>query len=264
MIHTIVLFRGLGNFNPNVINRVMAKITDLPDMGASGYIAKRICSLEIAEVTGKRHDAVIRDIRNLLSQGVNAHNFVEDEYLDKKGEKRPCYQLTKKGSLILASGYDAKLREAIIDRWEVLEKQRIAEERDPSISVSKAVTAWKHQGKSDQWITTRTQGIVQRHVYTDTLRNHGVENRGYADCTNAIYKPILGGTKKEVEKERNLPEKTKFRDTLTGLELAAVTLSECLATERIEKYDAQGNTQCVEHSSIAATNVSKAISASIE
>lgn len=69
----------------------------------------------------KRHDAVLRDIRNLLEQGVNAHNFVAVEYVDAKGEKRPCYQLTKKGCLILASGYNAVLREKIIDRWEELE-----------------------------------------------------------------------------------------------------------------------------------------------
>ena len=81
-------------------------------------------SLEIARLTEKRHDAILRDIRNLLNQGVNAHNFVEVEYTDKKGEKRPCYELTKKGCLILASGYDAKLREKIIDRWEELEKEK--------------------------------------------------------------------------------------------------------------------------------------------
>ena len=81
-------------------------------------------SLEIAELTGKRHDAILRDIRNLLSQGVNAHNFVAVEYTDKKGENRPCYNLTKKGCLILASGYDAKLREKIIDRWEELETEK--------------------------------------------------------------------------------------------------------------------------------------------
>ena len=37
----------------------------------------RMSSLEIAELTGKRHDVILRDIRNLLKQGVNAHNFVE-------------------------------------------------------------------------------------------------------------------------------------------------------------------------------------------
>ena len=81
-------------------------------------------SIQISELTGKRHDAILRDIRNLLRQGVDAHNFVEVEYTDKKGEKRPCYELTKKGCLILASGYDAKLRERIIDRWEELETEK--------------------------------------------------------------------------------------------------------------------------------------------
>ena len=53
-------------------------------------------SLEIAELTGKRHDAILRDIRNLLNQGVNAHNFVEVEYTDKKGEKRLVMNLQRK------------------------------------------------------------------------------------------------------------------------------------------------------------------------
>lgn len=83
--------------------------------------AQSMSSLQISEITGKRHDAVLRDIRNLLEQGVNAHNFVAVEYTDAKGEQRPCYHLTKKGCLILASGYNAVLREKIIDRWEELE-----------------------------------------------------------------------------------------------------------------------------------------------
>ena len=78
-------------------------------------------SLEIAEVTGKQHAHIMRDIRSLLDQGVNESNFGLVEYKDKKGETRPMYRLTKKGCLILASGYDAVLREKIINRWEELE-----------------------------------------------------------------------------------------------------------------------------------------------
>lgn len=78
-------------------------------------------SLEIAEVTGKQHQHVMRDIRAILNQGVDASNFGLTSYTDKSNRQSPCYKLTKKGCLILASGYDAILREKIINRWEELE-----------------------------------------------------------------------------------------------------------------------------------------------
>lgn len=80
-------------------------------------------SKEIAEITGKRHSDVLRDIRNLVEQleDDNERNFALVEYTDGKGEKRPMYELSKKGCLCLASGYDANLRMKIINRWEELE-----------------------------------------------------------------------------------------------------------------------------------------------
>ena len=75
-------------------------------------------SLEIAEVTGKQHQHIMRDIRAILSQGVDASNFGLTSYTDKSNRQSPCYELTKKGCLILASGDDALLREKIINRWE--------------------------------------------------------------------------------------------------------------------------------------------------
>lgn len=41
-------------------------------------------TLEIAEFTGKQHKNVMRDIRELLEQGVNQLNFEPVEYTDKK------------------------------------------------------------------------------------------------------------------------------------------------------------------------------------
>lgn len=86
-------------------------------------------SLQISEITGKRHADVMRDIRVLLEQGVSERNFALSSHNQPQpngGFKNlPCYYLTKKGCLILASGYDAKLREKIIDRWEQLERQNL-------------------------------------------------------------------------------------------------------------------------------------------
>lgn len=88
-------------------------------------------SLEIAEVTGKNHAHVMRDIRALLDQGVAKSNFGLGSYKDKNKQERPCYELTWKGCLILASGYDACLREKIINRWEELEtKERERKKRE--------------------------------------------------------------------------------------------------------------------------------------
>ena len=78
-------------------------------------------SMQIAEVTGKQHQHVMRDIKALLDQGVDASNFGLISYTDSMNRQQPCYQLTKKGCLILASGYNALLREKIIDRWSELE-----------------------------------------------------------------------------------------------------------------------------------------------
>lgn len=82
---------------------------------------EKMSSLEVAELTGKQHAHIMRDIRALLDQGVSESNFGLTSYKDEQGKERPMYQLTKKGSLILASGYNAVLREKIIDRWEALE-----------------------------------------------------------------------------------------------------------------------------------------------
>lgn len=84
-------------------------------------------SLEVAEVTGKQHAHVMRDIRNLLSQGASKSNFGLGSYTDANGQERPLFNLSPKGCLILASGYDVVLREKIIDRLEILEsgKQKV-------------------------------------------------------------------------------------------------------------------------------------------
>jgi Rha family phage regulatory protein len=223
---------------------------------------KTMSSLEIAEITGKQHQHIMRDIRSLLEQGVDASNFGLTSYTDKANRQKPCYQLTKKGSLLLASGYDALLRERIIDRWEVLETERVSEELNPSKSMDKAIVAYKRQGKSDDWIRARFEGQEQRHAYTDTLQSHGVTGSGYARCTNAIYFPILKCDAKGFKKRHNLPQKANPRDNMTMVELMAVGLSEALASEGIVMKNVHGTIECVKVSNISATNVANAIDVS--
>jgi phage regulator Rha-like protein len=89
--------------------------------------ALTMSSLEIAERTGKRHADVMRDIRVMLEAlrtfGANERSFAS-VYTDAKGEERPCFNLPKRESLILVSGYSVPLRAAIVDRWQELEAQQ--------------------------------------------------------------------------------------------------------------------------------------------
>lgn len=87
-------------------------------------------SLQIAELTGKQHSNVMRDIRNILEQLEDRRQFnfelsSRTKPMPNGGSKEvSCYILTKKDSLLLASGYDANLRAKIINRWEELEMEK--------------------------------------------------------------------------------------------------------------------------------------------
>lgn len=84
-----------------------------------------ITSVEIAKITGKKHYQVMRDIRELKEnvENLGDYKFVLSKYITVQNKEQPLYVLTKKESLLLASGYNPILRAKIIDRWEELENQ---------------------------------------------------------------------------------------------------------------------------------------------
>lgn len=80
-------------------------------------------TLEIAELTGKRHDNVLVDFRNQCEAlGVGVLGF-QDTYKSSQNKDLPMYVLPKDEVLCLISGYDTKARMAIIKRWQELEDQ---------------------------------------------------------------------------------------------------------------------------------------------
>ncbi len=80
-------------------------------------------SLQIAELTGKQHKDVMRAIRNMEDawERVNGRKFALVEYTDAKGEKRPCYNLTKTECLYIATKFNDEARAKLVLRWEELE-----------------------------------------------------------------------------------------------------------------------------------------------
>jgi len=70
-----------------------------------------IDSREVADVIGKQHGHLMRDIAGYVKtmQRINQSNFgvvdffVESSYLDAKGETRPCYLISKMGCELVAN-----------------------------------------------------------------------------------------------------------------------------------------------------------------
>lgn len=79
----------------------------------------KMTSMQIAEVAGKEHYIVMRDIRDesqkLENGGVETqYKFVLSERKDSTGRTIPFYILTKEGVLQLAARYDAVVRAKLI------------------------------------------------------------------------------------------------------------------------------------------------------
>lgn len=86
----------------------------------------KMTSLDIAEITGKQHAHVMRDIRNEikeLGENVGLSIFGESSYKNKQNKAQPCFTFGKGGAMQLALKYDAKTRYRVIKRIEELEGQ---------------------------------------------------------------------------------------------------------------------------------------------
>lgn len=86
----------------------------------------KMTTREIAEVTGKRHDHVKRDVDVMFKElELDAPNFGVI-YLDSGNRQRIEYVLDLNLTLTLMTGYNTKLRNAIITRWQELENQTVS------------------------------------------------------------------------------------------------------------------------------------------
>ena len=86
-------------------------------------------SREVAEITGKRHADVMRDIRSEIEslelEGLmNESIFALVKYKDAKGEMRDQYELSREGAMQIATRYSAVIRRKLIIRLDELESSK--------------------------------------------------------------------------------------------------------------------------------------------
>lgn len=86
-------------------------------------------SRDVAELTGKRHSDVLRDIDNLL-ESLNEElrsGFKSSTYKDSTGKGNRMFIMDRDSTYCLVAGYDANARMRIIKRWQELEEQTSAQ-----------------------------------------------------------------------------------------------------------------------------------------
>jgi hypothetical protein len=120
---------------------------------------------------------------------------------------------------------------------------------DPASVASAAVERMSDEERDR--LEARLKGKRTRHVFTDVLKDHGVVQVGYGNCTNAVYVQILGATARQLKvgiaATKNLPvQRVNPRDHFSVQQLGDVETAERIAAGQIRRQSAHGNT-AVEH-----------------
>lgn len=91
-------------------------------------------SLQIAEVTGKRHSDVLEAIRNMEPawEKTTERKFPLSEYKDSTGRSLPMYKLNKTECLYVATKFNDEARAKLVIRWEELERANATQFPVPS------------------------------------------------------------------------------------------------------------------------------------
>lgn len=140
-------------------------------INAKEYMTSR----EIATITGKPHNDVLKAIRAMENAWikVNGGNFSLVEYTDAKGEKRPMYQLNKTECLYIATKFNDEARAKLVIRWEELEtKERQAVPALPQTYLE-ALKALVLSEEQKQVLALKNESMKPKADYFDTLVDRG-------------------------------------------------------------------------------------------
>ena len=169
-------------------------------------VAKSMSSLEIAELTGKDHAKVLIDIRKMLDElGILTSDFSTVRKV--RGKEYDVFNLPKRETIILVSGYSVAMRAAIVDRWQELEAKELLE---------------------DERKSSRQQARLEAPLMTKALQDararQGKESppHVFSNDYDMIYRIVLGLPAKKYKLEQGMDDKSNLRDVLTLEQIKAV------------------------------------------
>lgn len=160
--------------------------TEVIEFGAS---EKTMTSLEIAELTGKGHAHLMRDIRNMEPawEKVRESKFglSSRTYEMPNGGKKvvPCYVLTKTECLYIATKFNDEARAKLILRWEELERNSRANMtvlpnfEDPA----EAAMAWAKEYREKKQLAVRNVELENDNLLLAAENQELKNDKNYLD-----------------------------------------------------------------------------------
>ena len=135
-------------------------------------------------------------------------------------------------------------------------KERIDENYDPELAISRALNTYRKKGYSEEWINQRLKSIDIRKEFTDELQRTGINSqRDFAILTNILTQTWSGYTVKEYKNFKGL-KKENLRDNMTNMELVLNMLAETSSTE-ISKTKNETGFDNAKHSVLKGGNIAK-------
>jgi Rha family phage regulatory protein len=149
-------------------------------------------SLTVAEVFGKNHADVLRDIRKMeCSEEFRLRNFAVSSYVNTQNKEMPMYFMNQKGFTLLAMGYTGKeamkFKEAYINEFERMEeelkKPRVLSEREQLVAAMKLSIESAEEIASVKEEVKEVRGMVENQITLD----HGEQRRVQIGIASRIY-----------------------------------------------------------------------------
>lgn len=144
-------------------------------VGATINASEYMTSKEIAAITGKPHNDVLKAIRAMEPAWykITEGNFSLSEYTDPTGRKLPMYKLTKTECLYIATKFNDEARAKLVIRWEELEtkeRQNVPALPQTYLEALKALVLSEEQ---KQVLALENESMKPKADYFDTLVERG-------------------------------------------------------------------------------------------
>jgi len=142
-------------------------------------------SLEIAKLTGKPHNDVLKAIRAMEPawEKVTEGKFSRSEYKDSTGRTLPCFELTKTECLYVATKFNDEARAKLVLRWEELEKKQRAQmlQLPDFTDPAEAAMAWAKEYKEKKVLAIENKKLEEENIQLAAENQELKHDKNYLD-----------------------------------------------------------------------------------